>query len=233
VSPFTRDHHLSDLGLELLEGDELSPEDTQSARAHLIACEACRTRAAAFGLPADPLAVPRPANDPAGRRRWLLGGLAIAASIAAAVGLGSASTLPSEADGWRTKGTGLTLQVVLDTGDGAEPLPVDSIFHPGDRLGFVVASSASGHLMVLTTDPNGQVDVCHPTGGHTSAPVDAGPASPLVSAVRADGVLGEARFVALRCDSPFSVADARRVVNNGKVPEGCMRDDVVLTKVTE
>jgi len=233
VSPFTRDDHLSDLGLELLDADELSSDDQAAAEAHLAQCATCRERLEAFGgvAPLTPRAAPlAPANRP---WAWAVLAASVAAAVLVAVGL-STGPLGGEqpGDGIRLKGRGLSLQVVRATDDGtAEPLASRAAIHPGDRLGFVVSSTTDGQLMVLAADPRGQVDVCYPQGQSTSAPLQAGPARSLPDAVRADDVLGEARFVALRCDHGFSASEARQIVQGAAPPAGCVSEEVVLDKV--
>ena len=80
-------------------------------------------------------------------------------------------------------------------------------------------------------DPRGRIDVCYPQGQSTSATLAAGPARSLPDAVRADDVLGEARFVALRCDHGFSASEARQIVQGDAPPAGCVSEEVVLDKV--
>jgi len=240
VSPFTRDEHLTDLGLELFDADELEADEARAVSAHLEACERCAARHAAFadtpavGPPPQQLR-PGAANRPTAWR-WLAPVVAVAA-VALAVLAGTLSGpgvgVPDgeQSDGIRLKGRGLSLQVVRDQADGAEVVPPGGTIHPGDRLGFVVGSRTAGELMIVAVDPQGRVDPCHPSAGVSSAPLEAGPARPLDSAVRTDDILGAARFVALRCDEGFGVQTAREVAFGADPPPGCVVEEVVLDKV--
>jgi len=235
VSPFTRDDHLSDLGLEMWVAGELSAADEARVQGHLSACEPCRLRVEAVAhtplVPARPtVAEPVPANRPWG---WAALGVAAVAAVLLAVFLGGGpGRVDGErpGDGYRLKGSGLSLQVVRATAEGAEPLSTGDSIRAGDRLGFVVGSTRPGHLVVLAVDAGGQVDVCYPPGGDAPAAVEAGPALPLDAAVRADDSPGDQRFVALRCDQGFSLASARAVAVGGALPDGCAREEVVLSK---
>ena len=228
MTPFTRDGHLSDLGLELVLAGEV---DGDAAEGHLAQCSPCRARveeARQVTAPPPP-AAQRPA---AATRPWAWVGAAglLAAALLAWVLVPPAREAPG--DGLRIKGGGLTLQVVRDGPEGPEVLRSGGEVHPGERLGFAVASRQAGELMVLAVDEQGTIDLCYPQGSYVSTPEPQGELHPLPDAVALDSVLGEARFVAVRCSEYFDLEEARAMVT-GTVRASCTTASVVLRKVTK
>jgi len=228
MTPFTRDGHLSDLGLELVMAGEV---EEPAADEHLSQCGPCRARleeARQVTAPAPPAARrPTAANRP---WAWLGAAGLLAAGLLAWVLVPTAGQAPG--DGLRIKGGGLTLQVVRDGPEGPEVLRSGGEVHPGERLGFAVASRQAGELMVLAVDEQGTIDLCYPQGSYVSAPAHPGELRPLPDAVALDGVLGEARFVAVRCSESFDLEEARAMVT-GTVPATCVASSVSLRKVAK
>lgn len=236
MTPFRRDGHLSDLGLEhVLDGTPLDGSD-----AHLAACQACAARLAAAEAVELPVrmapSMPSSVQDPPARgsaanRPWIAVGLAVAAVLLLVLAWPARRPVGAD-DGIRLRGDGLSLQVFRDAGDTSERLRDGDRVHPGDRLGFRVRTRDGGHLLVVGLDDADVPYVCYPQdqGGRA---VQVGPSSgprALPEAVRVDGSGTAERLHAVLCERPFDLEDVRDALIEGEVPEGCLVDVVTLVK---
>lgn len=251
MSPFTRDHHLSDLGLELLDLGELDATATAEARAHLDTCEACRARVAAMAAvapPAPPLAAPPlrvvdggrpastspppPAAPPRTGWRWLAPVAGIAALAAGAL---SILVQPAPEPEFAVRGAGLDLEVFRDTEAGAEPLADRALVRPGDRLGFRVKTAEPGYVVVFGVDAAGAPWPAWPQGPAPEAErLEPGASHALPAAVRLDDGPGGERVVAVRCAERFAFADVAAHFPASGAPsglaEGCVWSELRLTR---
>ncbi|MCB9687857.1 MAG: hypothetical protein H6738_18960 [Alphaproteobacteria bacterium] len=223
MTPFRRDGHLSDLGLELLEAGEIGREVVQE---HLDGCATCRARWQALAdddvlpLPARP--TPRPANRP--NPGWL--GLGALVALAAAVVL--VVLLRPRPDTFRPRGgDGIGLEVWVERDGRSVPLVGGESVVPGERLGFRIIDPRGGHLLVAGRDATGAWYPCWPPDGRSR---ELGPSvdpRQLDAAVAFDDVPGDEELVALRCVRPIALTS---LPPSGQPPEGCVQSVVRLHK---
>lgn len=221
-SPFRRDGHLSDYGLEALELGLLSPQTEAEADDHAASCDWCRGRRPAcddaagsvpvpppFLLPSMPagasLGPPVSEPAPANRLRLWLSTLVAVAAVSVLVVRPS----PTVPDDLRSKGTGLTVTLVADDGADGRVLGFEDAVGPDQRVGFQLDLRRPGHVIIVGIDDQLDPYLCSPQDGSGgSMPMEAtdGPVE-LLDAVRFDGERGDERIVGLRCDEPVSVAE--------------------------
>lgn len=217
ITPFRRDGHLHDLGLEALGTDDLGEADRGAVAAHLAACPACADRAAALRaddahpLPARMEALPEPANA-RGWAAWTAPLLLAATALLALVALPRPTVEVSpapEPDVLRAKGLRFQVEVWADEGARSRRVRDNEAALPSDRLGFRVATQEEGHVLIVGIDDAGQAWLGYPQDSDgRSRPVDpGGAAEDLGAAVRLDGREGLERIVGLRCPTPFTFAD--------------------------
>lgn len=216
MTPFRRDGHLSDLGIDYtLQGKSLPGTD-----GHLGDCVSCSRRLVAAGQVGR---VPQAAAN----RAWVFGGLALAAAA-------SLFLLPATVgvdDGMRVKGAGLHLEVFLDAGTHSRRLANGDVVAPGDRVGFRVRHEA-GHLMILGVDAAHEPYLCYPQreGGLAASVGQRSEPQALPEAIRMDQTRGAERIVAVFCDQPFEFEYVAPYVGEGKTPAGCATQDLTLEK---
>ncbi len=136
--------HLSTLTLNQLRYGELDPDETRSVRAHLDACENCRTRLQsqeahrqAFVLEPVPEALRKPALPSRRPWTWLVPVLALAALLLVVPRLMSpidAGPTPVEPETTNTKGAGILLEAWLETDDGPLLLADNTVLEAGDII---------------------------------------------------------------------------------------------------
>lgn len=245
---WSRDGHLLELALSVLQAGELSAEDRQRAEGHLGECALCRARQEELrALAARPLptlrrppapAAPAPMAEVIPLRRWLGPAVALAA---AAVGL--VVLLPSEPgpDTFTARGGALQLEVYRDEGARSTRLHAGDVVHGGDRLGFRVGHPKGGELIVFGLDSAGSV---YPVWPSSPAPATQqvqprqGVQS-LDAAIVLDNSSGQERLIALLCKEPRSWEEIVRAAGRSKPPpEGalatlepaCAQAEVLLRK---
>jgi anti-sigma factor RsiW len=239
------DECLSDLQLDALALGALGETQTREAERHLASCSRCSerrqalaetTRASADVLArsassASPVPMRRAARRSA-RRVWLGGAVGTLAAAAALLLVLGRSPLTESGDTVRSKGTSrvgffVRHAGVVRRGDDRERVS------PGDALRFVVTSSTTTYIAVLSRDGAGQVSVYHPSGPR-AARVEPGVERPLETSVVLDDVLGEERLYALACSAPIEVAPVgdslRRSAAEPAWPGECSVERFVLIK---
>lgn len=240
MTPFARDGHLTDLGLELHLAEQVDPA---AVVAHLEDCALCRTRVAAARAhdegAAMPAFIPRadvapPATAAPANRTWMFGAVALAATALLAIGL---SQTGGEADDeWRVKGSrDLALQVYLDEGEVSTRLRDGDGVEAGDRLGFRIHTRRGGHLLVVGVDARSDPYLCYPqhTDGRSAELFGADGPTALPEAIRMDETPGIERLVAILCDAPFEYSDVRDGLTRGSedLRAGCDQDELILEKL--
>ena len=222
MTPFRRDGHLSDLGLELVAGGEV---DRTTVDDHHRACAACRGRLEAGEadearpLPARP--APRAANRPF-PRGWLAALAAVAAVVVAMVLL-----RPAEERFRARGGDGIGLEVWVERGGEGMPLVGGEVVAPGERIAFRIVDPRGGQLLVAGRDATGAWYPCWPPDGTSRAVPPSLDPRQLDAAVAFDDVEGDERLVAVRCAEPFSLTS---LPADGQPPRGCVQSVVVLHK---
>lgn len=202
MSPFARDGHLHDLGVELLLAGDLAEPDDVRARAHAEACPSCAARVAAARRD-DALPPPARARPSAPAIRWTP---ALGATLALAAGLALWLRAPApDRPAFVPKGGALALEVFADRGESAEQLDWNAAVHAGDRLGFRVRTGEAGQVLVVGIDASGGVYPCWPADGVSEAVDRSDRARDLPAAVRLDDTPGAERLVAIRCPEVFSL----------------------------
>lgn len=223
MTPFRRDGHLSDLGLELLQAGEIGREVVAE---HLQACAACRARLQevedddALPLPIRPL--PRPANRP--NSAWL--GLGALAALAAAVVL--LVLVRPRPDTFRPRGgDGIGLEVWVERDGRSVPLIGGETVAPGEPLGFRIVDPRGGHLLIAGRDATGAWYPCWPPDGRSRELAPSVEPRQLDAAVAFDEVPGDEELVAVRCLRPIALTT---LPTTGQPPEGCVQSVVRLHK---
>ena len=243
VSRTRPDSCLSDFALErVLVGELIAPGERATIDQHLSSCATCRARR--DELDAAPVQVLDPADGRQGagvpsvrpaRSRRLLGGLVGATALAAVVVLALRPRAPLDAgaiaDGTRTKGDGLVLEVVARHADGRLERVFDrTVLRPGDAVRFQLTAPIPGHAAVLGLDATGRVSLYAPAASGAGLAVAAG-TSTLPGSVVLDDAPGEERFVALLCEAmpapaALDAAGRRALATAGGVPGRALRLDL-------
>ncbi len=233
---FTRDGHLLDVALDLLEIGDLSAESEAGARAHLADCPPCTERAGdvarLHAAPLPPLELPaapaaRPLAPVIPLRPWRAWG---AGALLAAAAAALLFVLPDGSDEFQPRGGGqLSLQVFRHDGAASAPVTDGDAVTAGERLGFRVEAGRAGHLLIVGVDGAGNTYPCHP-----ASEVAAGMHA-LESAVRLDATPGQERIAALLCDDPITMDSASatlRAAAGGPLTlrGDCVADEVRLTR---
>jgi hypothetical protein len=240
---------LSDLVLDRLVAGELREEGELAA--HLSSCAACRDRrdqlaAERTRFPDEVFVAGLAANAArTGRRWWAFGGSAAAVAVAGAAALLLTLRGPVE-PGVRTKGTGLTLELIARRADGRiEALPATGgRASPGEALRFKIRSARAAHVAVVGLDAAGVATAYAPSSG--AAPSVAAATDTLLDgSVVLDETLGPERVVAVACERALSVdelvaAGKRALATAGNAPArvtaveiaGCAQTSVLYEKVS-
>lgn len=244
LRPPLADGCLSDLTFARLAAGELAADEQSFVEAHLASCDACSTKKreldasdAAF-LAQAPTFVRRQGNvvRPSAARAWrfLSAGAALAAAAVIALAVRPA-TQSGEVDGdsvgTRLKG-GAHLGFYVARGESVFRGQESETVYPGDRLRFVLSTSAPSHVAILSRDGAGAVSVYYPSG-KSSSHFDALRDHALDSSVELDDTLGSETVHALFCAEPFELAPILRELEHGATlaaRAGCTVDTVHLTK---
>jgi len=218
----SREAHPSHLALELWAfTPEGQPRDA-SVGEHLARCPSCtgavgrwRQERAAFlarrPAPAflDTATAGASATLP-GRRppsRWRAAGLALAASLVAAVGWRLAN--PAGEGVVHLKGAaGLTLELLASRdGAPASPAPPGVVLEPGDVLRFAISVPQDGYVSIVDVDATGRFTRYFPQVGAGGAPAGRATRLVLPGSIALDDYLGEERIVLVFSTAPLD--DAR------------------------
>ena len=217
---FMRDGHLSDLSLERILAGELKDAH---ALGHVQTCTVCKTRFEALqsheqSFQAPPLSLPSvgPSYQPA---RWIAPLVACAAAALLYFGVfrqpspesSISPQLHGRLDGpdtFRIKGS-VNVEFSVKRGDTVRALHTGDVVHPGDRVGFRVASPDTGYLMILGIDGRNEPYLCYPqNNGGRSKPF--GPHTKLKNlneAIVLDDIIGQEELVALYCRTEVTYED--------------------------
>ncbi len=236
---FTRDGHLRDAAIDAALRGDLVQSDQAALEAHADACVACNARIAwmradfadAEAARTAAIHLSPPAEPPA---RWV--STAVAASLAGIVLVNGlwwfahpAKTVPGA--------SGLVLEVVRQP-DGAR-LEAGAQVRGGDRIGFRVASSTEGYLVIVGVDDDGSTYPGFPSANDLAAWIGATSVTvPLDAAVDIEGTAQSERLVAVRCPTAFEVGDIVNALTAAHdqpvlptLREGCAQTDVTLAEV--
>lgn len=205
--------HLSTLVLHQLRYGELDADALASARAHIEACPRCAERLqaqiaerAAFVLRPVPEALRSPAQPqpPGWLRRWLPGGLLVAA-LALLVALGGTLRLgASEPDVVRFRGALPDVEVWIDAGDGPRLLRGTDRLAAGSRVQLKYDPQGASHVAFAGRDGAGLVEIY----GSTSIPEGDGLLeAPFALAL--DGTPGDQELFVLTADHPLDEPTVR------------------------
>lgn len=170
------------------------------AQAHLRTCPACRryldARRVALEGTASTWRAPSTSRV---TRPWMFGVAAAAAAVALLL------VVPSRS-GFRTKGSGLRLELEVDAGTGwrawsGEPL------HPGDHLRFAVGGARDGWALVVGVEQSGRRFVYAPSDGVAA---DVGTGGYIGGPVALDDSLGQEQIEVIVCPEKFVFDDGAR-----------------------
>ena len=197
---------------------ELDSAEAERLRAHVAECGRCAKMMdhlqAARGerLPPWPV-VPRTALS---RFR--------PPALAAGLGLAAAASLVFmlRPVGERVKGPGFALGMYVEHAGQVRRAGPGETVAAGDAVRFAVTAPVSGHVAVLSLDPEGHGSIYFPAGGRAES-VQAGVEMALPLGTWLDGTLGEERIVGLLCISPVELEPLRLQLERGGVfaPDGC------------
>lgn len=254
VSPFARDGHLHELGLEAYVSGSLDADAMAQVDTHLATCPICQAMVAdaraddrlplpAWTPKAEVQTVPDAANRP--WRAWMAPISVVAAALVAFLVMPTPSSdvvAPDDTDVMRSKGM-VQLGVWADEGPSSRRIGDGQFAFADDRLGFELSTSKDGWFLVVGVDDDGQAWLGYPQDGSqravsvqaTQQPEDLG------AAVQLDGTLGSERIVGLLCDKPLSFGDVEaRVVEvaastepGARMPElidGCSQSEIRVRK---
>jgi hypothetical protein len=240
MSPFARDGHVSDLGVELALDGALDPDPAAALRAHTATCGPCAARlgAAASHQQTATLARPRPRGSANRAALW-----AVPLALAAVSLLVLRLIVDRDDDGMRPKGQGdpVIFEVFVDHGEVSRQVWTGDAVRAGDRLGFRIAADLPGELLIVGVDGTGAAWVAWPAGGASARIEGEGALSDVPGAVILDDRPGPERLLAVRCDGPVrfdALAEpleraAARADPDEDLPvllEGCDQAEVVLDK---
>ena len=214
---FGRDGHLTDLAIDRYRYEDLPVRLRRAVAEHLEACPACSERLAEQARTDAEVALPPlPQVAPRRRRRWAAGavGLALAAGLAAVVlRVEPPSDAPGRAEpaGIRLRGSGFDIEVWADRPGGPERLESGAAVAAGERLGFRVATTRPGYLILWGRDGSGaDYPVYPPSRGDAAAlaPQAGAEMQTLPTALRFDAAPGPETLRAVFCPEPFTWAEA-------------------------
>lgn len=237
---FSRTHHLTALTIERYTQGELCDEGAARLLDHTRACTPCR-RSLESVAGVLSLAEARSRRFTRARVGALL---AAAALVLLVVRLQSKTTSPEGAqvsltDHYRSKGASFSVEVFVHDGSASRPVDIDTVVHPGDRLGFVASGRDDGHLLIVGTDNDGNRYHCHPADGTSEfVSPEARPwRYALPSAIRVDEKLGQEHILSVFCDASIQsgeLAIALEQLAQGEpltaIPKGCAHRVSLLTK---
>jgi hypothetical protein len=242
---------ISDLTFARLAAGELGADELSALQAHVASCDACSAKKAelaasdaAFLARAPTFTALRERHAPAASKvvrpssarawRWLSAGAALAAAAIIALAVHPA-TQSGDGEGaplgTRLKG-GSQLGFFVARGESVFRGQENETVYPGDRLRFVLSTSAPSHVAILSRDGAGAVSVYYPTG-KSSTRFDALRDYALESSVELDDTLGKETVYALLCAEPFELAPLLRELEHGTELSrraGCTVDILHLTK---
>jgi hypothetical protein len=204
----------SDLDLDRLALGELSAERAAEVNKHLAESPSCAARSAEFmgvHLLERPLPPPRAATNVPARLRHITQGVLFAAALAAAMLF---VVRPSD-DVVTMKGDGDAFEVFVSRPSGDGVLGEGARVAPGDRLRFVVHTTAPQTVAVLSIDGAGTVSVYSPP-----RPLAPGRAE-LPGAIELDNVRGREVLMAFTCDHAVDAGSLVAAVKAGTTPAGC------------
>ncbi|MCP4804986.1 MAG: DUF4384 domain-containing protein [Proteobacteria bacterium] len=243
-SVFTRDGHVLELALERYVLDELESGHAELVDLHVAECETCA--ASLTAIHEDDTAMPafwaridlsgdtdlgdiEPANDPQGvtippwKKITPILGLLAAALL---IGL----LLPTGPE-FEARGGEVELQVYRHDGEQGAPVFDGDVVHPGERLGFRLASGRGGHAMVVGVDDAGTIYPCWPQPEGVSVLLDPmTEPTTLPTAVRLDDMLGSERIVAVVCDDAFTFGHVADAIAEDVLLDGCETAEIELLK---
>ena len=211
--------------LSPLELDVLQLSGGAEARGHLAGCRICQARLAsrreqdeAFDRQRLPRLLARLSERTAPRRRYAWAALALGASVATVLVLASIRrpSLPvsdGPAEDLGIKGWQPALRVVVRRGGEVFEAHDGDHLAAGDALRFVVARPPGEHLLVVSVDGAGQVNVYFPYRGEGSAPV--GVSRPLelpAGSIVLDRAPGPERVFAVFSAQPLAAEPVRRLL---------------------
>ncbi|HEY3448821.1 MAG TPA: hypothetical protein VGK67_20850 [Myxococcales bacterium] len=228
--------HLSAFTLDRLLLKSLPEAESTEARAHLEACESCRTLFSQMEsdqkkFEAHVFARTLPAVSERAKPPSLLERLAamwriaipvtVAGGIALMVAYSVRQPGPSsnriEEPELGIKG-GPSLQVFAARGESVFPVKEGTRLRPQDRIRFVVQrDEADGFLLVASIDAARKVSVYFPAGGSESAPIEKGRVE-LPGSIELDETLGSERVFAFFSPKPLAVADVQKALERWPVP---------------
>lgn len=140
-------------------------------------------------------------------RAWAWGGvLAAAAAVAisfSSAGPEQADSDPRAVDGLNPKGMAQLALFVGDEGQAPSELEAPATLLPGTRLQPAFSAPKAGFVALVLTSPAGERVRLYPAGQEQSAPVEAGPSTPLGPSFRLDDEVGRYRVTAYFADESF------------------------------
>jgi hypothetical protein len=220
--------HPGELRLRRHRIGELTGADAQTVVEHLTECSDCRTRAVALDdehraftaqIPFDRFAggVERAARVPRARpvsRRSLIAGSGLALAAAAALVLVIRPGGGDPLEGNRTKGGAIDarLQIAEATGQQRVLEPgAHTALRAGDRLRLGYRAAGAGHLVAVSLDDAGAVNVLYPDQGDTLPVAAARSFSFLPGAIELTGT-GKERIYLIAGPQSFSAYGVEEVV---------------------
>ena len=163
--------------------------------------------------------------------RWLVPASTLAAAAAVLLVLWRRDSphQPDDND-IQVKGDEITLVVHMQTESGSRRLTTGDDVTAGDRLRFEVNAAKPGFIALVGVDGSGLVSIYFPLGGVEPVPFD--PKEHLLpGAIQLDATPGDEKFYAFYAPTPFALdAVKRAVTQNGSLPPGVMKAEVVLKK---
>ncbi len=245
------EHCPSDLSLDRGLAGELTPAEARAQEGHLASCAFCESRRAALlearrrfaseappfsalaasagdAPPSAPRSGPMPRSRRSASRRWLAGGVGLAAAALLALAIG-APWRESPSDGidtfgTRTKGGPASLGWVVQRGERVFAGRPEQRLHPGDAVRFTITAHEPVFVAVLGLDGGGKPSVYYPDADRL-ARVEAGSDQVLPAAIALDTAPGNQRLYAVFCASAVPVARVTEAVARSPdapaLPPGC------------
>lgn len=184
------DGHLGQLRLRRFSLGELPPGDSESARAHLDGCAACRAKARALDdeqraftaeMPFERFEAgvrrARRTRVASGTPRWMAPVMAIAAALVIAVGVRPLLRAHPLHERNGLKGGAAVELVIAAPGRGPQrvaPADVPEMLGPGERVRIGYESGPWKYLVAVSVDAEGQVTPLYPQTG-ASVPTEPAP----------------------------------------------------------
>lgn len=218
--------HVSNLTLEALSMDALSPQERDATQAHLDACLTCRARAeelASYRRHFTAQVLPRADRLPSRAAPWRfpwrpwVPALTACSAVLLAVALIWVPMPPDEPE-FSPKG-GTLFQLFAHRGERTWKVEEGEALSPGDQVRFVVEGQGLPYVLVVSVDGAGQVNTYFPFGGTQSGllPSNGLPVE-IPGSVVLDNAPGPERLFALFSRQPLtfeSVAPALKELSAG------------------